>query len=280
LTVPQSLYLGIIQGLTEFLPVSSTAHLVLAPTLFGFADPPHAFDVALHLGTLIALLIYFREEWLRLLRGGVRLLAERRIDEDIDQRMALMVVLGCIPAGIAGFLLEKKVDALSQPQEHPSAYLIMAIALIGFGLLMGWVDHISRKSRSVKNLSPGEATLIGVVQALALIPGVSRSGSTITGGLFVGLTREAAARFSFLLSGPIIAVAAAWDGLKLIRHTVPGEEAISAAAFLAGIIASAIVGWFCIHFLLEYLRRRSLWIFVYYRVVLGIFLIALFMHNR
>jgi undecaprenyl-diphosphatase len=272
--------MGVIQGLTEFLPISSTAHLVLAPTLFGFPEPPHAFDVALHIGTLLALLIYFRADWMRLLHGGLRLLSTRRVDDDVDRRMALMVVLGCIPAGIAGLLLEKKVDVLAQPQEHPISYLVMGVALISFGFLMGWVDRNSRKNRSVKNMSPGEATFIGAMQALALIPGVSRSGSTITGGLFIGLNREAAARFSFLLSGPIIALAAAWDGLKLLRHAVPEAESISALAFLAGILASGIVGWFCIHFLLEFLRKRSLWIFVFYRVVLGVFLIVLFTHNR
>jgi undecaprenyl-diphosphatase len=272
--------MGVIQGLTEFLPVSSTAHLVLAPTLFGFADPPHAFDVALHVGTLIALVIYFREDWARLLRGVGRLASERRPAEDPDQKMALMVVLGCIPAGISGVLLDKKVEQLAQPETHPSAYLVMAIGLIAMGLLMGWVDRISRKARTIKNMTLGEAMLVGVAQALAVIPGVSRSGSTITAGLFVGLTREAAARFSFLLSAPVIAGAAAWDGLKLMRHAVTGEEAISAAALAAGVLASGIVGWFCIHFLMEYVRKRTLWIFVYYRVVLGIFLIGLWVHNR
>jgi undecaprenyl-diphosphatase len=272
--------MGVIQGLTEFLPVSSTAHLVLAPTLFGFADPPHAFDVALHLGTLFALLLYFRSEWGRLFRGGIGLVTERRIDDDIDRKMALLVVLGCIPAGIAGYLLEKRVDELSNVQKHPISYLVMGVALIAFGLLMGWADRNSRKTRSIKNMSPGEATFIGVMQALALVPGVSRSGSTITGGLMIGLSREAAARFSFLLSAPIIAVAAAWDGLKLLRHAIPEGETITAAAFVTGIVASAIVGWFCIHFLLEFLRKRSLWVFVFYRVVLGIFLIVLFTHNH
>jgi undecaprenyl-diphosphatase len=272
--------MGVIQGLTEFLPVSSTAHLVLAPSLFGFAEPPHAFDVALHIGTLIALLAYFRADWVRLLQGGLRLLSTRRVEDDPDRRMALLVVLGCIPAGIAGLLFEKKVDVLAEPKEHPVDYLIMALALIGFGLLMGWVDRNSRKNRSMKNMSPGEATFIGAMQALALVPGVSRSGSTITGGLFIGLNREAAARYSFLLSGPIIALAAAWDGLKLVLHKIPEAESISAAAFLGGIVASAIVGWFCIHYLLEFLRKRSLWVFVFYRIVLGVFLIGLWWNNR
>jgi len=272
--------MGVIQGLTEFLPISSTAHLVLAPTLFGFAEPPHEFDVALHIGTLVALLIYFRADWIRLLHGGLRLLSTRRVDGDLDRRMALMVVLGCIPAGIAGLLFDKKVEEYTQLEKHPISYLIIGVALIGFGLLMGWVDRNSRKNRSIKNMSPGEATFIGAMQALALVPGVSRSGSTITGGLLIGLNREAAARFSFLLSGPIIALAAAWDGVKLLRHAVPDADSISAAAFLLGILASAVVGWFCIHFLLEFLRKRSLWVFVFYRIVLGIFLIVLYTHNH
>jgi undecaprenyl-diphosphatase len=285
LTVPQSLYLGIIQGLTEFLPISSTAHLILAPNFApGFLkftqEQPHAFDVALHVGTLLALLIYFRDEWRRLIRGGIKLLTERTVDDDIDRKMALLVILGCIPAAIAGPLLDKRVEELADPNKHSSSYLVMGIVFIVFGLLMGWVDRISRKARSAKNLSPGEAIFVGVAQAVALIPGVSRSGATITAGLLTGLTREAAARFSFLISAPVVAGAAAWTGLKLLHGGVQGEEALSAGVFIAGILASAVVGWLCIHFLLEYLRKRTLWVFVYYRVVLGIFLIALFMHNR
>ena len=284
MTVPQSLYLGIIQGLTEFLPVSSTAHLILAPNfapsfLKFTEEQPHAFDVALHVGTLLALLIYFRAEWGRLIRGGLSLLRERTVDDDIDRKMALLIVLGCIPAAIAGPLLEKRVDELSDPHHHPASYLVMGVVFIVFGLLMGWVDRVSRKTRSVKNLSPGEAAFVGVAQAIALIPGVSRSGATITAGLVTGLTREAAARFSFLLSAPVVAGAAAWTGLKLLRHAVPGEEALSAGVFIAGILASAVVGWFCIHFLLEFLRKRTLWVFVFYRVVLGIFLIAFFIRG-
>jgi len=285
LTVPQSLYLGVIQGLTEFLPVSSTAHLILAPNFapafLKFAEqPPHAFDVALHIGTLIALLIYFRSEWGRLIRGGIGLLKTRTVDDDIDRKMALLVVLGCIPAAIAGPLLEKRVDELADPLHHRMSYLVMGVVFIVFGLLMGRVDQISRKTRSVKNLSPGNAFFVGVAQAIALIPGVSRSGATITAGLLTGLTREAAARFSFLLSAPVVAGAAAWTGLKLLHPGADAEGIPSAGVFLAGIAASAIVGWLCIHFLLEFLRKRSLWVFVFYRIVLGVFLIGVWWHNR
>jgi undecaprenyl-diphosphatase len=280
LSTLQSLLLGVIQGLTEFLPISSTAHLVLAPTFFGFAEPPHAFDVALHIGTLLAVLVYFRSDWARLVRGGLKLLAERHVNEDIDRQLALLVVLGCVPAGIAGLLLQKKVAALAQPQQNPISYLVIATALIVVGLIMAWVDRRSRKARSIKNVSLGEALFVGVAQAVALIPGVSRSGSTITAGLMIGLTRESAARFSFLLSAPITAVAAAWDGQKLLRGAVPAAESIPASAFIVGILASGVVGWFCIHFLLEFLRKRSLWVFVYYRVVLGLFLIGLYWYNR
>jgi undecaprenyl-diphosphatase len=142
------------------------------------------------------------------------------------------------------------------------------------------VDSNSRKTRSMKSLRPGDATFIGLAQAVALIPGVSRSGSTITAGLMVGLTREAAARYSFLLSAPIIFVAAAWDSVKLLRHAVPTEAVIPASAFIVGIIASGVVGWLCIHFLIEFLRKRSLWVFVFYRLVLGAFLIGLYWHNH
>jgi undecaprenyl-diphosphatase len=280
LTIPQSLLLGIIQGLTEFLPISSTAHLVLAPTFFGFAEPPHAFDVALHIGTLLAVLVYFRADWARLAQGALAILRTREINGDPDRKLAMLVILGCIPAGIAGLLVQKKVELLAHPQQNPVSYLVMATTLIGVGALMAWVDRVSRKSRSLKNLGTGEAMFVGVAQALALIPGVSRSGATITAGLLTGLTREAAARFSFLLSAPITLVAAAYGCLKLVRHSGPPAEVISAGAFVVGVVASGVVGWFCIHFLLEFLRKRSLWIFVWYRMVLGVFLLVLWANNR
>jgi undecaprenyl-diphosphatase len=280
LEIHQSLLLGIIQGLTEFLPISSTAHLVLAPTFFGFAEPPHAFDVALHIGTLLAVLVYFRMDWARLVQGALAFLRTREINGDPNRQMALLVVLGCIPAGIAGLLLQKIVEPLAHPQKHPVSYLVMATTLIGVGILMAWVDRVSRKTRSLKNLGTSEVLFIGVAQALALIPGVSRSGATITAGLVTGLTREAAARFSFLLSAPITLVASAYGCYKLVRHAGPPAEAISASAFIVGILASGVVGWFCIHFLLEFLKKRSLWIFVWYRMVLGVFLLVLWAHNR
>ncbi len=285
MTILQSLYLGIIQGLTEFLPVSSTAHLILAPELAPkflhfTAQPPHAFDVVIQSGTLLAVLFYFRNDWARLIRGGWDALRERTVGDDPNRKLALLVVLGCVPAGIAGLLLQKKVEPLANPQRNPLGYLVIGVALIGVGLLMGWADRISRKSRGIKSLTPGEAALVGLAQATALIPGVSRSGSTITAGLLMGLNREAAARFSFLLSAPIMLVAAVWDGLKLFRGHAPAEEAIPATAMVAGIMAAGLVGWFCIHFLLEFLRKRSLWVFVYYRVVLGVFLIVLWKNNH
>jgi undecaprenyl-diphosphatase len=279
------LYLGIIQGLTEFLPISSTAHLVLAPEFapkfLGFtAQPPHAFDVSLHIGTLLAVALYFRADWARLLRASLALLRTRQLNDDPDRRMALLVVLGCVPAGLLGLLVERKVEALAQPQTNPISYLVMATGLIGVGLLMAWVDNRSRKTRSLKNISTGEAVFVGLAQAAALIPGVSRSGATITAGLTIGLTREAAARFSFLLSGPITAVAAAWGTLKLLHPAGPGAETIPATSFIMGIVASGVVGWACIHFLLEYLRKRSLWVFVFYRVALGVFLLVLYANNH
>jgi undecaprenyl-diphosphatase len=276
LTILQSLFLGIIQGLTEFLPISSTAHLVLAPTFFGFAEPPHAFDVALHIGTLLAVLVYFREDWIRLIQSGLALLRTREVNGDPNRQMALLVVLGCIPAGLAGLALQKVVEPLAHPQKNPVSYLVMATTLIGVGLLMAWVDRVSRKTRSLKNLGISEALFVGMAQAVALIPGVSRSGATITAGLVTGLTREAAARFSFLLSAPITLVAAAYGCYKLVRHSGPPAEAISAVAFVVGILASGVVGWACIHFLLEFLKKRSLWIFVWYRMVLGGFLLLFY----
>lgn len=285
MTILQSLYLGIIQGLTEFLPISSTAHLVLAadfaPGFLAFThQPPHAFDVALHIGTLLAVLFYFRADWARLILGGLDVLRTREVNGDVNRRLAVLVVLGCVPAGIAGLLLQKQVEALADPRQNPVSYLVMAMTLIGVALLMAWIDRVSRRTRSLKNIGTGEALFIGLAQAVALIPGVSRSGATITAGLVTGLTREAAARFSFLLSAPITLVATAYGCYKLVGHSGPPAVAISAGAFVAGILASGVVGWACIHFLLEFLKKRSLWVFVWYRMVLGIFLLVLWANNR
>lgn len=249
--------LGIVQGITEFLPISSTAHLVLIPWFFGLKDPGQAFDVALHLGTLLAVAWYFRQDWVDLVtRPG---------------KMLTLVVLGCIPAAVVGKLFEDRVEQLTYPGQHPWAPLLMVGGLVLAGILLYAADRFLRGKRSEESLKAGEALGIGTAQAVALIPGVSRSGATITAGLAFGLKRESAARFSFLLSGPIIAGAVALKLVHVVRHGIPHGEG---SAFLAGTLAAAVSGYLAIHFLLEYVKRHSLALFVWYRFAFAALILA------
>jgi len=258
----QAAVLGAVQGLSEFLPISSSGHLIMVPFLFGW--PPHsqAFDLALHLGTLIALLWYFWADWLRLIRGffgGLVSAAVRR--EDPSWRMALLVLLGSIPAGLIGIVLEQPIETLLRSP------VINAVLLIVFGLVLYVVDRIASLKRSMDELRWLDALTMGLAQALALAPGVSRSGITLSAGLLRGLDRPTAARFSFLMSGPIIAAAAVFK----LREGIPGDEM---AAALVGMATAAIFGFLSIGFLLRYLQRNSLLIFVIYRVLFGALVIV------
>lgn len=272
----RAIILGIIQGLTEFIPISSSAHLIVVPWLFGWSDQnigSLAFDVALHLGTLTAVLWFFWADWRRLLRAGIASIRERQIGADPDRRLAWLLIIGCIPGGIIGALVESKVEALfHQPNQphQPIAMFAMAavIALAGAAMLLA--DRLARHLRGITSIGLRDALIIGTCQALAVFPGVSRSGATITAGLALGLERPAAARFSFLLSAPIIAGAglkSLWDILEALRG---GEMATSSVSlFLIGLGAAAISGYFCIRFLLQYLQRHSIAIFTYYRWALA-----------
>jgi undecaprenyl-diphosphatase len=269
----KAVVLGIVQGLTEFLPISSTAHLILVPELLGWREEIFnrlSFDVALHLGTLVALLAVFWRDWAVLIAAGLRSLTTRSL-ADPNARLAWLLALGTLPGAIAGALLQKHVETtLRSP-------LIIGIAMVGVALILAVVDRVSSLSKDEKDLGPGQALAIGIGQAFALIPGVSRSGATIAVGLMAGLTRSAAARFSFLLSTPIIGGAIAKQFLDLGRQGVPSSEA---PLLVAGILASAITGYAAIRFLLAYLRRRSLMPFVIYRVLLGILVIVLTLTGR
>ncbi len=272
-----AILLGIIQGLTEFIPVSSTAHLILAHELLGVAKPadPHAFDTIIQAGTLLPVLLFFKDDWANLFRGLGRVVTRRKVGKEPGDRMAVLVAVASLPAFILGPLLERKVEQLASPEQHTAGYLVIGSALVGVGLLMWWVDHVSRKRRALEQLSTVDALAIGVGQATALIPGVSRSGATITAGLLTGLTREAAARFSFLISAPVLAAAVGYKTVKLLTR----GSAMSASEWIAlalGMVAAAVVGYASIKFLLAYLRRNSLGAFAYYRVVLGLFLIGLY----
>jgi undecaprenyl-diphosphatase len=268
----QAIILGIVQGLTEYIPISSSAHLIIIPWLFNWTDPAItslSFDVALHLGTLVAVLWFFARDWVRLIRAWFISIKERKIAGDPDRRLAWYIVLGCIPGGIAGVLAESKIDQWFHQPNTPiskNAILVLAIIilLLAFALLIA--EKSAKHTRSMEGLTFKDVVIIGLSQALAIFPGVSRSGSTITAGLALGLKREDAARFSFLLGAPIIAGAGAKSLIDLIQAGFTGNELI---LFPIGIVVAAITGYFCIKYLLTYLQKHSTDIFVYYRWALA-----------
>jgi undecaprenyl-diphosphatase len=261
MTVWQALVLGIVQGLAEFLPISSSAHLVLVPWAFRWSDPGLAFDVALHVGTLIALLWYFRAEWMRLLAAAGRIVRQRSV-RDGDEQQLVYLVIATIPGGIAGLLLERKADEAFRAPE------LIASALIAMGILLWLVDKVSTGQRAMGDVRWRDAVAIGFAQVFALVPGVSRSGATITAGRARGLSRESAAVFSFLMSMPIIAAAAVLKLPKLVQHGV-------SLPLVVGVLAAAVSSWVAIRFVLNYVRRHSYGVFAAYRVILGIAVLAL-----
>ncbi|MBI5882850.1 MAG: undecaprenyl-diphosphatase UppP [Elusimicrobia bacterium] len=246
----QAAVLGIVQGLTEFLPVSSSAHLILVPRLFGWPDQGLAADVALHLGTMAALLLYFWKDWWRILT-------------EKDQRRLLgWLVLASVPAAVLGVLVKDMVEG-SLRGEAP-----VAVTLIGFGLLLGWADRAGARTRTWESLDLETCLWIGAAQALALFPGVSRSGATITAGLLLGLKREDAARFSFILAVPIV------FGAGVLESKHLGEIALT-PAFWTAVLSAFAAGLAVIAVFLRYLRNGSLLAFAVYRVALGAILLAM-----
>jgi undecaprenyl-diphosphatase len=275
----QAIILGIVQGLTEFIPVSSSAHLIIVPWALGWGDPGLTFDVALHLGTLVALLIFFAPDWARLIRAGAASIVERKVGDDVDRRLAWLIVIGSIPGAIAGVLAESKIEELFHQPNAPhnsGAMIAMGVLIALLGAVLFVVERIAQHVRALNAASFKDAIIIGLAQALAIFPGVSRSGATITAGLALGFQREAAARFSFLLAAPIIAGAGAKSLFniygELKRGTIGSAEL---TLFAVGFVAAAITGYFCIRFLLRYLQKNSADIFVYYRWLLAAFVIGL-----
>jgi undecaprenyl-diphosphatase len=262
MTIFQALVLGIVQGLTEFLPISSSAHLALTPWVFGWQDPGLAFDVALHFGTLITVLWYFRKEWIALIAAATRIVRTRRLDGPTDRRV-LFLILATIPGAIGGLLLEKKAETAFR------APTLIAINLIVMGIVLWLIDRLSRQEKELDAMKSRDAITIGLAQVLALLPGVSRSGATISAGRALKFNREAAAVFSFLMSMPIIAAAV----------IMKGPEAIRADGFtpqiLVGVAAAAISSWLAIAVLLRYVSRNSYGIFGLYRIVAGLFILGL-----
>ncbi len=261
MTIFQALVLGILQGLTEFLPVSSSAHLALAPWLFGWQDPGLAFDVALHFGTLVAVLWYFRKEWGELIVAAISIVRNRRI-ETVEEKRVVFLILATIPGAIGGLLLEKKAETAFR------APALTATALIIMGVVLWAADRFSEKVRQLSGMRWTDALLIGLSQVFALVPGVSRSGATMTTGRLLRFDRQNAAMFSFLMSMPIIAAAVVLKGPEVIRAGGLGPELI------AGVLASAISGWLAITVLLRYLTRHSFGVFALYRIVLGLVVFA------
>lgn len=264
-----ALVMGIVQGLTEFLPISSSGHHILVPQLLGWDDPfieSLAFSVMLHLGTLGALLVYFRADWLRLVPAGIAALRDRSLRGDPDRRLAWLIVVSMIPAVVAGLLLDDLAETAFREVR------LVAITLVVGAAILWLADRWGAREREIGTLTFRTASAIGVAQALALVPGISRSGISISAGLFAGLTREAAARFSFLMATPIIAGAGAWETRKLLA----GEStvAVSLDALAVGMVASFASGLVAIAFLLRFLRTQPVTVFVVYRLLLSVVVVA------
>lgn len=257
--------LALLQGLTEFLPISSSAHLILLPQIVDWPDQGLAFDVAVHVGTLAAVVLYFRRELRVMLRDWALSLAGH--GQTPDSRLAWAVGFGTIPVGIAGLLFSGVVETqLRSP-------LVIAATTLLFGALLWWADVQGRRVRDEHRITWRDVLVIGLAQAIALIPGTSRSGITMTAGLMLGLTREGAARFSFLLSIPVIALA----GVLETRELVTAADAPDWRALAWGALLSAVSAYVCIHYFLRLLERMGMWPFAVYRLVLGAVLLALFL---
>jgi undecaprenyl-diphosphatase len=268
----QSIVLGLIQGLTEFIPISSSAHLVIVPWLFGWQDPLFrslGFDVALHLGTLTAIIAFFWKDWVRLAGAWFTSVGQLKIGQDPDRRMAWFILVACVPGAVAGVLFEGRIEQLF----HPEGSSILALSMIAMaaiiallGVLLFLADRFSKREREFASMGWKDALLIGLSQALAIFPGVSRSGATITAGLALGLKRESAARFSFLLSAPIIAGAGAKSLYDFAKGTgLAGADAALWPLIGVGFVVAAASGFLCIKFLLGFLQRHSATAFVFYR---------------
>ncbi len=252
MTILQAVILGLAQGLGEFLPISSSAHLVLIPWLFKWTDPGLTFDVALHIGTLVAVVIYFWKDWWQLILKGF---TDFR---SVKGRLFWYLAVATIPGAIAGFLLEKKAETVFRSP------ILIAVMLILMGILLYWADRRSAKKIELGKITFGTSIFIGISQALAIVPGVSRSGITMTTGLLMGLTREGAARFSFLLSTPII------FGAAMVK--LPGvisNPSVITADFMIGMLVSCVTGIAGIGFLLRYIQTKDFLPFAWYRFILG-----------
>lgn len=265
MSILHAVILGIIQGLTEFLPISSTAHLVIVPWFLHWPESGKAFDIALHIGTLFALVAYFWKDLGQVFAAK-------------DKRMLLLIVVGCLPLPLA-LLVDKKAEVWSDPTVTSWAPLLIAGCLIGFAILLKIADTAGKKKREAEKMSIADAFIVGIGQVVAaLFPGASRSGTTMTFGLFTGLTREAAVRYSFLLSVPTVAGVALFSLAKHHHELTSSPGGVT--PLLAGIAASAIVGYLAIAFLMDYVKRKSMDVFFWYRIVAGLAIIGIWYAHK
>lgn len=288
----QAIVLGAVQGVTEFLPISSTAHLILVPWFMRWPDPGLTYDVALQGGTFVAVVWYFWKDIREMVIAWLKSFRHLDLKGDPMQRLAWLVIVGSIPAGVAGILFEKQIETTLR-----SPYVI-ASTLIGVGLLLALAEKIAKHTKDLKSISWVDALMIGIGQACALIPGTSRSGATMTAAMFMGFSREAAARFSFLLGTPIIFASCLFKGKDYfedfaLRHPARVQDiglfqaflehmghSPNTMPFLVGIVVSTVVGYLSIRFLMTFLQRRTMWIFIHYRLVLGALILLLLATGR
>ena len=265
----QAIVLGIVQGLTEFLPISSSGHLIVVPALLGWDDPfieSLAFSVMLHVATLLALLLYFARDWLRLIPAGLAAVRDRSLRDDPDRRLAWLLAATTVPAVIVGVALNDVIEtAFREPR-------LVAVTLVAGGIVLWLADRVGSKARTIDGMTFPAALGIGAAQALALIPGVSRSGISISAGLLAGLTREDAARFAFLMATPITAGAGLWEARKIVAGEAGVE--LPLVPLLAGMLASLLAGLLAIAIVLRYLRSHGVGVFVAYRIALAVLVIV------
>jgi undecaprenyl-diphosphatase len=263
----EAIVLGIVQGLTEFLPISSTGHLRIVPAFLGWDDPGAAFTAVTQLGTMAAVLLYFRTDLLRIARAWLASVGDRPKRRELDARIGWYIVLGTVPIGVFGVLFKDQIETGARD------LYIIGVALIVLGLILAAAEAVSTREREIEQIQTKDGFWVGMAQALALVPGVSRSGATITAGLFLGLNRAAAARFSFLLSVPAVVL----SGLFELSSIIEGEEGehVGAGALLVATVLAFAVGYASIALLLRFLANHSTLVFVAYRVGLGVVVLVL-----
>ena len=264
----EALVLGVVQGLTEFLPISSTAHLRIVPALLGWADPGAAFTAVTQLGTVAAVVLFFRADLLRIARASVAVLRRPRAPWGPDARLGVMITAGTIPIGIFGLAFKDQIETGARDLK------LIGVTLIVLGFVLLAAERVGRRERDLADLRVGQGLLIGVAQAVALIPGVSRSGATISAGLFLGLDRVAAARFSFLLSIPAVVLAGLFELKGIVDGSTTGPTPALGVTALATLTAFG-VGYASIALLLRFLSTRSTAVFIAYRIALGTLVLAL-----